>query len=134
MNRPALIVDDNDDYTAMLLTHLEPKGYTFDRAWTAAEGLQKFQDAGAEHYQLIVTDITMENQTAGLSLIRKLRRGGYRGLLMVASTGVNNPIILHITRLFYWIWGADLLVPKEPLKRGGFECVVVSPAGKEFIK
>jgi CheY-like chemotaxis protein len=134
MNRPALIVDDNDDYTAMLLSHLEPMGYSFERARDAAEGLQKMREMGNKYFELVVTDITMESQTAGLSLIRKLRREGYKGLLMVASTGVNNPVILHLTRLFYRLWGADLLVPKEPLKKGLFQCVVLTPAGREFDK
>ena len=134
MNRPALIVDDNDDYTAMILTHLEPLGYRFERARSASEGLETFSQSGSNRFSLIVTDITMEGQTAGLKLIRQIRRSGYRGVLMVASTGFNIPIVLHLSRIFLALWGVDLLVPKEPLRAGKFQCVPVSAAGKAALK
>ncbi|TKJ39093.1 hypothetical protein CEE37_11780 [candidate division LCP-89 bacterium B3_LCP] len=133
MNRPALIVDDNDDYTSMLLNHLEPLGYNFDRAHSGREGWQKWKETDLTHYHLVVTDITMESQTAGLSLIRKLRKAGYKGLIMVASTGVNNPLVLQITKLFYKLIGVDILVPKEPLKSGEFRCVGLSGGGRKFV-
>ena len=129
----ALIVDDNDDYTAMLLSHLEPRGYKFDRARSALEGLKQLQETGPTHYSLIVTDITMEGQTAGLRLIRQIRRSGYRGVLMVASTGFNLAVVLHLSRIFLPLWGVDLLIPKKPLKMGELQCVAISSAGRNFI-
>lgn len=134
MNRPALIVDDNDDYTKMLLTHLEPKGYQFDRARSASEGLERLRLSGRDHYRLIITDITMEGQTAGMKLIRRMRSLGYDGIIMVASTGFNLPIFLHLLRPFMALWGVDILIPKKPLKTGYFQCSAVSPRGRDFLK
>lgn len=132
MKRSALIVDDNDDYTGMLLSHLEPLGYQFERARSAGEGLELLHKSSPQYYSLIVTDITMEGQTAGMKFIRQIRRYGYKGVLMVASTGFNSPVVLHLCRIFLTLWGVDLLVPKEPLKRGKFEYVVISSAGRAF--
>ena len=132
MQRPALIVDDNDTYTRMLLSHLEPLGFNFERAESAADGLETLKKQGASHYDFIVTDITMEGQTAGLKLIRQIRRHGYEGVLMVASTGFNSPFVLHLCRPFLALWGVDLLVPKEPLKAGHFKNVAISRAGRSF--
>jgi len=132
MQRPALIVDDNDTYAKMLLSHLEPLGFRFDRAESASEGLEALKQQGPSHYSFVVTDITMEGQTAGLKLIRRIRRHGYKGVLMVASTGFNSPFILHLCRPFLALWGVDLLVPKEPLKAGHFRNVAISEAGRSF--
>lgn len=134
MNQPALIVDDNDDYTAMILTHLEPLGYRFERARSAHEGLETLRKSSPNRFNLIVTDITMEGQTAGLKLIRQIRQSGYHGVLMVASTGFNTPIVLHLARIFLALWGVDLLLPKEPLKTRTFRCVPISAAGKATLK
>jgi CheY-like chemotaxis protein len=130
----ALIVDDNDTYAAMLLRHLEPDGFHFDRARSAGEGLEMLQKNGAAAYSLIVTDITMEGQTAGMKLIRQLRRKGYRGIVLVASTGFNFPPVLFISRFFLRLWGVDVLTPKEPLRKGELVCVAVTAAGREFLK
>ncbi len=130
---PALLIDDNDDYAGMILSHLEPRGFRFDRARSAREGLEILAQTGSQKYTLIVTDITMEGQTAGLRLIRKVRRAGYRGVLIVASTGFNFPFVLHLSRPFLTIWGVDILVPKEPLKRGIFQCLAISSIGEAFL-
>ena len=134
MNAPALIIDDNDRYADLLLDHLVPRGYQFERARSAQEGMETLIKAGPQGYSLIVTDITMEGQTAGLRLIRKIRRHGYRGVLIVASTGFNFPIVLHLSRPFLAVWGVDVLVPKEPLKSGRLECKAVSSVGRAFLE
>ncbi len=134
MIEPALMIDDNDDYARLLQEHLEPRGYKFDRAWSAREGLETLLKTGVEKYTLIVTDITMENQTAGLRLIRKIRRNGYRGVLIVASTGFNIPFVLRLSRPFLTIWGVDVLIPKEPLKQGKLVCKAVSSVGRMFLE
>jgi CheY-like chemotaxis protein len=131
---PALIIDDNDGYADMLVDHLAPRGYQFDRARSAKEGLEMLIKAGPEGYALIVTDITMEGQTAGLKLIRQVRRHGYRNVMIVASTGFNWPIVLHLLRPFLTIWGVDVLIPKEPLKRGMLKCQAVSSVGRAFLE
>jgi len=133
VSRPALLIDDNDDYAAMLLDHLIPRGFHFDRACNAREGIQVVRQAGVSAFELIVTDITMDGHTAGLRLIRKVRREGYRGVLIVASTGFDFPLVLHLSRPVLNLWGVDALVPKEPLKRGRFECLAISSLGKRFL-
>lgn len=134
MLRVAQIVDDNDDYTAMLLKHLEPLGFQFVRARSAAEGLSQLNQADPNRFALIVTDITMEGQTAGMKLIRQMRKAGFHGILMVASTGFNSSPFLHLCRPFMALWGVDLLVPKEPLKKGKLKCVAITARGREFLQ
>ncbi len=130
MSQPALIIDDNDDYAALLLGHLEPRGFHFDRARSAREGLEILNQNGVRGYRLIVTDITMEGQTAGLKLIRQIRQLRYRGVLMVASTGFNSRLVLHLSRVLMSLWGVDVLVPKDPLKRGRMQCLKKKKKGK----
>ncbi|MFH1863048.1 MAG: response regulator [bacterium] len=134
MKVPALLVDDNDDYARMLLTHLEPLGYEFQRAKSAAEGCQNLFKSGVAYYGLVVTDITMEGQTAGLRLIRKMRRKGYLGTLIVASTGFNAPVVAFLAKPFMALWGVDVLIPKEPLKRGQIVYIPISKKGREFVE
>ncbi len=132
MPKPALIVDDNADYVDMLLAHFEPIDFQFDHAWDAAVGYQTLEEVGAGYYKLIITDITMERQTAGLKLIRKIRKYGYKGIILVASTGFNNQIVLRTTRILMKWWGVDVLVPKAPLKEGHLECIGLSQQGISF--
>ncbi|MCX6639718.1 MAG: response regulator [bacterium] len=131
--QPALFVDDNDDYVKMLQPHLKPYGFDFERAWNAAEGLELLRQKGADYYRFIVTDISMEGQLAGMKLIRGIRKFGYKGPLMVASTGFNVPLFLNLLRPIMALWGVDLMVPKKPLKQGRFEVVGISKRGKRFI-
>jgi CheY-like chemotaxis protein len=133
-SRPALFVDDNDDYVKMLTPHLQPWGFHFDRANSAAEGLKMMHDKGVDYYPFIVTDISMEGQLAGMNMIRKMRKAGYKGVLMSASTGFNIPINLHLLRPIMALWGVDLMVPKKPLKQGKLVVVGISRKGREFIK
>jgi CheY-like chemotaxis protein len=134
MTEFALIVDDNTDYVRLIRAHLKPFGYHFDRVWNAAEGFELFEDVGVGYYSLIVTDITMEGQTAGLWLIRKIRRYGYRNPIMVASTGFNNPLVLWGAKAVMRWWGVDLLVPKKALQQGRFKVIPISRTGKKFIE
>ena len=133
MNSTALIIDDNDDYVSMLLSHLEPLGCHFDRAFSATEGQAIFLKSDPAYYSLIITDITMEGQTAGLWLIRKLRRNGYKGILSIASTGFNSPLVLHLSKFLMTLWGVDFLIPKESLKSGKLKVFPTTTAGKHFV-
>jgi len=127
---PALIIDDNDDYAAMLIALLEPRGFQFTRARNAKEALKILRDKGANFFQLIITDITMGSQTAGLKLIRQIRRQGYRGVLIVASTGFDSPFILQIAKPLMNMLGADILIPKRPLKAEQLRCYPITTRGK----
>ena len=132
MPKPALIIDDNANYVDMLLHHFEPVGFEFDHAWNATEGYQTLQDVGSGYYGLIITDITMEGQTSGLKLIRRMRKYGYKGVIMVASTGFNSRFVREISRRVLKWWGVDLIVPKAPLKEGDFHFLGISRRGVEF--
>ena len=132
MAKPALIIDDNADYVDLLLDHFKPAGFKFDHAWNAAEGYKILQDVGHGYYGLIVTDITMEGQTAGLKLIRRVRKYGYKGVIFVASTGFNSRLVRELLRWFLRWWGVDLIAPKAPLKEGDFRFEGISSRGVQF--
>jgi CheY-like chemotaxis protein len=129
----ALIIDDNKDYVDMLLQHLEPSGLSFDHRWNAEQGFNTFEEVGPGYYKLIVTDITMEGQMAGMKLIRRMRGYGFQGVIIVASTGFNNKFFLKLSRWFMRLWGVDILVPKQPLKEGEFKPVAVTHEGMNFL-
>jgi DNA-binding response OmpR family regulator len=63
--RRILIVDDDDDYVASTKALLEANGYAVLTASNGHEGLAKAQ---AEHPDLIVLDVMMENDSAGYEL------------------------------------------------------------------
>ncbi|HEX7344542.1 MAG TPA: response regulator [bacterium] len=128
--RPALIIDDNDEYAAMLLSHFEPHGFQFIRATNAKEGLQALRQSGPSIFKAIITDITMGSQTAGLKLIRKIRKLRYHGVLIVASTGFDSPFVLQIAKPAMIMLGADILIPKRPLKAGQLKCHAITVRGK----
>jgi len=128
--KSALIIDDNDDYAAMLLAQFEPRGFQFTRAHDAREGLEILRRSGTNAYKAIITDITMGSQTAGLRLIRQIRKHGFRGVLIVASTGFDSPFILQIAKPIMNMLGADILIPKRPLKAKQLRCHPITTRGK----
>jgi two-component system alkaline phosphatase synthesis response regulator PhoP len=60
--RRILIIDDDEDYVASTTALLEANGYAVTSARNGREGLAKAQ---AEHPDLIVLDVMMENDSAG---------------------------------------------------------------------
>lgn len=113
-----LIVDDNDKYARLLDEYFSKLGYTTDRALTGREGLAHFNNHPADYYSVIVTDITMETQTAGLWMLKKIHRAGYTGTVVVASTGYDVPLAKGLTRLFFRNHGIHYLVPKTSVIAG----------------
>ena len=107
-----LLVDDNDKYAALLSEYFSPMGYEIDRAYNAEEGLSLFSKNSSDHYDVIVTDITMESQLAGIYMIKKIHRLGFRGISVIASTGFDVPFGMFFSRLFLRSYGVDYLVPK----------------------
>jgi CheY-like chemotaxis protein len=74
MNDPAgriLLVDDDDDYAAAIGAFLAAHGYQVLRARSGREGVAL---ARAEHPDLVLMDVLMEERTAGLFAIQELRR------------------------------------------------------------
>lgn len=69
MPKKILVVEDNLDTRELIHLHLTTEGYTVVTACNGQEGLYL---AGAEHPDLIVTDISMP-ELDGLELVRHLR-------------------------------------------------------------
>lgn len=110
--KPLLLVDDNDRYAAILNEYFANLGYSIERAVDGQEGFQFFQDKGKDYYPVIVTDITMESQMAGIHMLRKIHNAGYNGTVVVASTGFDFPGATTLTRLLLSGIGIDFLIPK----------------------
>ncbi len=106
-----LLVDDNDKYARLLTEHFEPLGYTIERAIDAAEGTAKLRD-NKGRYSVIVTDITMESQMAGVWMLGRIRPDEFTGTIVVASTGFDVPGVMTLSRLFFRAYGVHYLVPK----------------------
>ncbi len=112
-----LIVDDNDKYADQLKIFLDKKGIHSDRAYDAAEGLELF--GNNEKYDMIISDITMETQTSGLWMMRKIYKSGYDGVLVIASTGFDVFGVMKVSKFILpWFCGLDWMIPKIPLKKG----------------
>lgn len=112
-----MVVDDNDRYAQNLTAFFKPKGFEVARAYDAGQGWQMFQ--ADDSYHSIISDITMETQTSGLFLVRKIYKAGYRGNLIIATTGFDFPGVM--TAGYYLLpsfAGIGWMVPKKPLKKG----------------
>lgn len=120
MEKKLLLVDDNDRYAKLLKEFFEKKGYAVDRATSANEGLQRLQINGINHYSLILTDITMETQLAGLNFLKEARKLGYTGKIIIASTGFNYPVVLYLAPFFLSGLKVDYLLPKTSVLRHDF--------------
>ena len=110
--KPMLLVDDNDRYAAILDEHFQALGYKSERAYDGAEGYKMFKDRGLDYFPVIVTDITMESQMAGIHMLKKIHQDGYKGTIVVASTGFDFPGATGLTRLILSGIGIDYLIPK----------------------
>lgn len=65
-----LYVEDDADYREAVRLMLEAGGYEVIEAATAEEGLQSYQ---AEHPDLVIVDLMMEEIDAGTNLVKDLR-------------------------------------------------------------
>jgi CheY-like chemotaxis protein len=126
MTIPTLIIDDNRRYTAMLKDHLEKQGCLVEHILSYQEGLKHLRNIDSNHYQLIITDITMETQISGIILTWQIRHLHFDGCLIIYSTGFNFPMVLGISRLFFHLLGADGLIPKNGLKTGNPRLTLIS--------
>ena len=107
-----LLVDDNDRYASILTDYFSPLGYSIDRAEDAARGLALYSEHGPEYYAVIVTDITMETQLAGIFMLGKIHALGYPGTVVVASTGFDVHGVIWLSRLLLRRYGVHFLVRK----------------------
>ncbi|RHX88117.1 response regulator [Leptospira stimsonii] len=118
MKKIVLIVDDNDRYANNLKVWFEKNGFETVRAVDATQGWEIYsQDKNRFH--TIVTDITMETQTSGLWMIRKIHKDGYQGNKIIATTGFDFPGVMFLSSsILPSFAGIGWMVPKVPLKEG----------------
>lgn len=111
-----LIVDDNDRYAQNLRIYFDSKKIISDRAIDAKEGWLFFQ---RNKYDMVISDITMETQTSGLWMMRRIYLTGYTGSLVIASTGFDVWGVMKLSKIFLpWFCGLQWMIPKVPLKKG----------------
>lgn len=111
-----LIVDDNDRYANNLKAYFDKKQIETSRAIDAKQGWEMFQK---EIYHSVISDITMETQTSGLFLVRDIYKFGYKGNIIIATTGFDFPGVMTLSKyLLPSFTGVGWMVPKVPLKRG----------------
>ncbi|MEM7180228.1 MAG: response regulator [Spirochaetota bacterium] len=111
-----LIVDDNDRYAENLETYFQQRGVPTKRAYDAREGWSLFAE---QKFHTIISDITMESQTSGLWLVRRIYKSGYSGNIVIATTGFDFPGVMFLG--YYTLprfAGIGWMVPKKPLKQG----------------
>lgn len=111
-----LIVDDNDKYANNLKKYFDEKNIPTVRAYDAKEGRKLFQ---ADNFHSVISDITMETQTSGLFFIRDVYKSGYKGNIIIATTGFDFPGVMTISSLLLPPFGGvGWMIPKVPLKKG----------------
>jgi two-component SAPR family response regulator len=111
-----LIVDDNDRYANNLKTYLDKRNIASERAITASQGYEMFL---ASQYTTIISDITMETQTSGLVFIRKIFKIGFKGKIIIATTGFDVWGVMFLGKyLLPYFGGVGWMIPKVPLKKG----------------
>ena len=111
-----LIVDDNDRYANNLKAFFDARKIETVRALDAKEGWEKFKK---ETFHTVISDITMETQTSGLFLLRKIYKSGFKGNIIIATTGFDAPGVMFVSKfLLPSFGGVGWMVPKVPLKRG----------------
>ena len=74
MKRRILLVDDELAILLTLKAILEMHDFEVETASSAREGIQKL---GANRYNMVITDMRMEHETAGFDVIRFARKQAY---------------------------------------------------------
>lgn len=131
-----LLVDDNDKYAKILTEYFQKKSFIIDRAYNGKEALNVLQEKGIHFYDVILTDITMESQLAGLTFLKKARQLGYKGKILIASTGFNYTIAMIFAPLFLKHLNVDYLIPKDSVLNQNIEfyrCEFLSQKEKDVI-
>ena len=63
-----LVIDDEEDVLAAVRRRLERNGYAVDTAGSAKEGIDVLSEV-EQPYDVIVTDMSMDDPTAGLQVL-----------------------------------------------------------------
>lgn len=114
-----LVVDDNDFYAAQLTDDLIARGARVVRACNAIDGIALLEARGHE-FDAVISDIAMETELAGLKVLHKARRCGFRGYLASATTGLDTWWGFALNRLILGgLYGCNFLIPKRPIRTAG---------------
>lgn len=68
-----LMIDDDINLVDVFRAVFETRGYDFEEAHSATEGLEKIKQT---HPDLIILDVIMEDFVAGFRVVNELRTGG----------------------------------------------------------
>ncbi|PKA17966.1 response regulator [Leptospira haakeii] len=128
-----LVVDDNDRYANNLKTYLQENGCEVLRAIDASQGWDLYL-ANKQKLKAVITDITMETQTSGLWMIRKIYQDGFPGIKVIATTGFDVSGVMAVSKYFLpWFAGVEYMVPKVPLKKGEVILLPTSGVSSDFL-
>ncbi|NBU97969.1 MAG: hypothetical protein EBS19_07135 [Spirochaetia bacterium] len=87
-----------------------------ERAFNAKEGFEVFLK---NDFSAVISDITMESQVSGLLLVRKIFKLGYKGKIIIATTGFDVKGVMFCSQFLLPIYaGVGWMIPKVPLKKG----------------
>lgn len=113
----ALIIDDNDFYAQAITKDLARRGTTsFTRADSAAQGIALLDTQG-EAFDLVVTDISMESEYAGVRVLNHLKRKQLPGDYAVATTALNYWFGFYPIGAFYkYYMQVNYMIPKRPIR------------------
>ncbi len=82
MGRRILLADDEPLVLEVLKAVLESKGYEVEAANSGAEAVRKLQEAT---FDLVITDLKMETETAGFAVSRMAKLQPYRPAVVVLT-------------------------------------------------
>jgi len=78
----ALLVDDDSAILTTLKSVFETRDFKVSTASSAAEAVKML---ARESFDLVVTDMRMESETAGFEVVRRARSGGTRPAIVILS-------------------------------------------------
>ena len=119
-HRRLLLIDDREPYRRISLAWFHAaQHFHCEVVATAAEGLALLAHRGPAYYDMLVSDVSMEYELAGLYATRLWRRLGFTGIGVLSSTGFDNFFGLLAARLCLGpVSAVDWLIPKTSLKLG----------------
>ncbi|MEP7705867.1 response regulator transcription factor [Paraglaciecola sp. 25GB23A] len=98
-----LLIDDDIEFTDLLIQYLSPQGYQIDVSHTGVCGLQKATNS--KHYDLILLDVMLP-QMDGFEVLKRLRLSHHTPVLMLTAKGDD------FDKIFGLEMGADDYLPK----------------------
>ena len=117
--RRMLLVDDKHHYRRVISEYFaRNRGWHIEAVATAAEAAALVAQRPRDYYAGFVSDISMELELSGLYLCYVLRRLGFRGLTILASTGFDVWFGMFFTQLLAIRSGLQWMIPKQGFNTG----------------